>query len=52
MKNKDTSIKRFTLRLDAKIYAVVEKNAQKQKRSCAKEIEYVLETYYRTLKTA
>lgn len=37
--------KRFTLRMDAKLFEVVKKQAEKNKRSIAKEIEYLLEQY-------
>jgi len=34
--------KRFTLRMDADLFEVVKKSAAKNRRSVAKEIEYVL----------
>ena len=37
--------KRFTLRLDKKIFEQVEQQAQENKRSTSKEIEYILENY-------
>lgn len=47
----DTSAARFTLRINTDLLNKVKAEAKKQKRSGAKEIEYALETYYRTLKT-
>ena len=38
--------KRFSLRIDAKVFAEAEKRAKKNKRSIAKEIEYSLEKFY------
>ncbi|HBC2028997.1 TPA: Arc family DNA-binding protein [Clostridium perfringens] len=37
--------KRFTLRMDADLFEVVKKRAEQNKRSIAKEIEYLLEEY-------
>jgi hypothetical protein len=37
--------KRFTLRMDANLFKVIEKKAEENKRSIAKEIEYLLENY-------
>lgn len=37
--------KRFTLRIDADLFEVVKKRAEQNKRSIAKEIEYLLEEY-------
>ncbi len=34
--------KRFTLRMDAELFDEVKKSAEKNKRSVAKEIEYIL----------
>jgi hypothetical protein len=38
--------KRFTLRMDEKIFNKVKEQADKNKRSVAKEIEYLLEQYF------
>lgn len=38
--------KRYTLRMDLKIFAEAEKRAKENKRSIAKEIEYSLEKFY------
>ena len=35
--------KRFTLRMDADLFELVKKRAEKNKRSIAKEIEFILE---------
>lgn len=35
--------KRFTLRMNAELFELVKKQAEKNKRSIAKEIEYLLE---------
>lgn len=40
------SEKRFTLRMDAELFDIVRTSAGMNKRSIAKEIEYVLEQYY------
>lgn len=40
------SEKRFTLRMDAELFDIVRTSASMNKRSIAKEIEYVLERYY------
>ena len=37
--------KRFTLRIDNKLYERVKESAQSNKRSVAKEIEYILELF-------
>jgi hypothetical protein len=37
--------KRFTLRMDAELFETIKEQAEKNKRSIAKEIEYLLETY-------
>lgn len=37
--------KRFTLRMDEKIFNKVKGRAEKNKRSVAKEIEFILEQY-------
>lgn len=39
--------KRFTLRMDADLFEKVKISANNNKRSIAKEIEYVLELYYK-----
>lgn len=38
---------RFTCRLPNKLYGVIKEEAQKNKRSIAKEIEFTLENAYR-----
>lgn len=40
-----TEQKRFTLRMDNELFEVMKKQAEKNKRSVAKEIEHVLEQY-------
>lgn len=40
--------KRFTLRMDADLFKEIEKRAEENKRSIAKEIEYLLENYIKT----
>lgn len=42
----DDTQKRYTLRIDAKVFAEAEKRAKEAKRSIAKEIEYALEKFY------
>jgi hypothetical protein len=37
--------KRFTLRIDAEIFDKIKEQADSNKRSIAKEIEYILEKY-------
>lgn len=37
--------KRFTLRIDGELFEKVKSQAEKNKRSIAKEIEYLLEQY-------
>ena len=37
--------KRFTLRMDADLFKVIEKRAEESKRSIAKEIEFLLDNY-------
>lgn len=37
--------KAFTLRLETKLYNKIKKSADKNKRSIAKEIEFILEKY-------
>ena len=37
--------KRFTLRMDNELFEMMKKQAEKNKRSVAKEIEHVLEKY-------
>lgn len=41
--------KRFTLRMDAKLFERVKNLAEDSKRSIAKEIEYLLERYFEDL---
>ena len=40
--------KRFTLRMDEDIFEKIKEQAEKNKRSVAKEIEYVLEKHLKT----
>jgi hypothetical protein len=44
--------KRFTLRMDADLFKEIEKKAEENKRSIAKEIEYLLENYLKSEKTS
>lgn len=37
---------RFTLRIDTKVLELVKKQAEENKRSTAKEIEFILEKYF------
>ncbi|MEK5175112.1 Arc family DNA-binding protein [Heyndrickxia sp. FSL W8-0496] len=37
--------KRFTLRMDGELFETIKERAEKNKRSVAKEIELLLETY-------
>ena len=37
--------KRFTLRMDSELFELTKKQAEKNKRSVAKEIEHMLEQY-------
>lgn len=39
------SDKRFTLRIDEQIFEAIKEEAEKNKRSVAKEMEYILEKY-------
>lgn len=39
--------KRFTLRMDNNLFEKVKTQAEKNKRSIAKEIEYLLEQYFK-----
>lgn len=41
--------KRFTLRIDEKIFDKIKESADRNKRSIAKEIEYLLERYIEQL---
>jgi len=41
----DEGLKRFTLRIDEKIFNEIKTRSVKNKRSIAKEIEYILEEY-------
>jgi hypothetical protein len=43
--------KRFTLRMDADLFKEIEKKADENKRSIAKEIEYLLENYLKNEKS-
>lgn len=38
--------KRFTLRMNKELFAVIEKSAKANKRSIGREIEYVLEHHF------
>ena len=38
-------IKRFTLRMDLKLFEIIKEEARKNKRSVAMEIEFILEQY-------
>lgn len=49
MTTKDNQ-KRYTLRMDLKIFNEVEKRATEYKRSIAKEIEFCIEQYLKNLK--
>ena len=40
-----TDQKRFTLRMDSDLFEMTKKQAEKNKRSIAKEIEHMLEQY-------
>lgn len=40
-----TEQKRFTLRMDGELFETIKERAEKNKRSVAKEIEHLLETY-------
>lgn len=37
--------KRFTLRMDAELFELIKQTAEKNKRSTAKEIEFILEDF-------
>lgn len=39
-------MKPTSIRLDEKIYEMVKNDAEKEKRSISKQIEYILERYY------
>lgn len=39
-------MKPTSIRLDEKLYAMVQNDAKKEKRSISKQIEYILERYY------
>ena len=41
-----TEQKRFTLRMDAELFELIKKQAEDNKRSIAKEIEYLLEQHF------
>ena len=38
--------KRFTLRMDAELFKLVEVSAKKDKRSVGRQIEFILEKYF------
>lgn len=38
--------KRFTLRIDKHLFAIVEKSAKENKRAVGREIEFILEQYF------
>ena len=40
-----SDLKRFTLRMDSELFKMIEKRAAENKRSIAKEIEYLLENH-------
>lgn len=40
-------IKRFTLRLNADLFRQIQKQARENKRAAGKEIEYILEQFYK-----
>jgi len=44
----DNNGKRFTLRLDSDIFEIIKERAKQNKRSVAKEMEYILEKYLET----
>lgn len=50
MSNKDPQTretdKRFTLRIDKKLFEIVEQSAKKNKRAIGREIEFILESYF------
>lgn len=41
--------KRFTLRMDQELFNTIKERAEKNKRSIAKEIEHLLETYLKEI---
>lgn len=41
--------KRFTLRMNAELFKLVEASAKKDKRSIGRQIEFVLEKYFRDI---
>ncbi len=41
----EPNIKRFTLRMNLKLFEIIKNEAKKNKRSVAMEIEYILEQY-------
>lgn len=44
--------KRFTLRMDNELFETVKKRAEENKRSVAKEIEYLIELYLKEEKNS
>lgn len=40
--------KRFTLRIDKQLFDLVEKSAKENKRAIGREIEFILEQYFRS----
>lgn len=47
---RSTEDKRFTLRIDPKIFEQVVESADKNKRAIGREIEFILEQYFANLK--
>lgn len=45
-KNDNKTVKAYTLRIDTELFTKVEQKAKENKRSIAKEIEYLLEKFY------
>lgn len=39
--------KRFTLRIDKELFAIVEKSAKENKRSIGREIEFILDQHFK-----
>lgn len=40
--------KRFTLRIDKRLFDIVEKSAKENKRAIGREIEFILEQYFQS----
>lgn len=40
--------KRFTLRIDKQLFDIVEKSAKENKRAVGREIEFILEQYFKS----